>query len=94
MSTQIEFIHTPTRSRIAPTNPLIITISKCTDKSNYRVGGDVEEARAAAAAIAVAPAEEVFLSVTRNLSWSAALDVVSRDSSPVSPSNLGQSKEE
>lgn len=63
-------------------------------KSNYRVGGDVEKAGTATAAIDVTPAEEVLLSMASNLGWSAGFDIISRDSSPISPSNLLESKEE
>jgi len=59
-----------------------------------RISSDIKEARSAATAIDVESPEEVLLSVTCDLSRSSSLDEVSRDSSPVSLSDLLQSNKE
>lgn len=59
-----------------------------------RIGGDIEEARSAAPAIVVVPAEKVLLRVASDLRRCSSLDEVPRDSSPIAFPNLLKSQQE
>ena len=56
-----------------------------------RLCGDVKETRSAASAIEAISPEKVLLSVAGDLHWSASLDEVPCDSSPISFPNHLQS---
>lgn len=77
------------------TDKIVINTTKSkTTTVVYRFSGDVKEARTAAPAIEVAPAEEVLLSMASDLSRRASLDIFLRNSFPVSFPNLLQSNKE
>lgn len=58
-----------------------------------RICGDIEEARSAASAIVVVPAEKVLLRVASDLRRCPSLDEVPRDSSPIAFPNLLKSQQ-
>lgn len=62
--------------------------------SSDRIGGDVEQASPAATAIEVAPAEKVFLGMTRDLGRRPSLHKVLRNASPIALSYFLQSEQE
>lgn len=63
-------------------------------RCGYRIGSDVEEAGSTAAAILIRTAEEILLSMTRDLSRCSSFNEVSRDASPVSFPDVMQTCEE
>ena len=52
-------------------------------RSNYRISGDIKEARATTTPIKIAPAKKVLLSMASNLCWCSTNHIVTRNISPV-----------